>query len=98
MLEPVQDFLRGLRGLPEMRGLRGLRGQLARNAPLKDLVWFRTGGAADILYRPADIEDLCAFLAARPAAFPVHAIGVGESVDDLRPFEADDFARSLMGL
>jgi len=29
---------------------------------------------------------------------PVHAIGVGESVDDLRPFAARDFARSLMGL
>ena len=29
---------------------------------------------------------------------PVHAIGVGESADDLRPFSADAFARSLMGL
>jgi fused signal recognition particle receptor len=29
---------------------------------------------------------------------PVHAIGVGESAEDLRPFAAHDFARSLMGL
>jgi fused signal recognition particle receptor len=29
---------------------------------------------------------------------PVHAIGVGETVEDLRPFEADIFARSLVGL
>ncbi len=29
---------------------------------------------------------------------PVHAIGVGESAGDLRPFAARDFARSLMGL
>ncbi len=29
---------------------------------------------------------------------PVHAIGVGEGVDDLRPFSAQAFARSLMGL
>ncbi len=29
---------------------------------------------------------------------PVHAIGVGESADDLRPFAAGDFARSLLGL
>jgi fused signal recognition particle receptor len=29
---------------------------------------------------------------------PIHAIGVGESADDLRPFAADAFARSLMGL
>ncbi len=29
---------------------------------------------------------------------PLHAIGVGESADDLRPFEAREYARSLMGL
>ena len=29
---------------------------------------------------------------------PVHAIGVGEGADDLRPFEAEAFARNLMGL
>jgi len=29
---------------------------------------------------------------------PVHFIGVGEGVDDMRPFEAGAFARSLMGL
>ena len=31
-------------------------------------------------------------------ALPVHAIGVGEGEDDLRPFEADAFARSLVGM
>ncbi len=29
---------------------------------------------------------------------PVHAIGVGEQAGDLRPFEAETFARSLVGL
>lgn len=29
---------------------------------------------------------------------PVHAVGVGEGIDDLRPFEARAFARSLLGL
>ncbi len=29
---------------------------------------------------------------------PLHAVGVGEGADDLRPFAADDFARSLLGL
>ncbi len=29
---------------------------------------------------------------------PVHAVGVGERAEDLRPFDADDFARSLVGL
>ena len=29
---------------------------------------------------------------------PVHAVGVGEGIDDLRPFEARPFARALLGL
>jgi fused signal recognition particle receptor len=29
---------------------------------------------------------------------PVHAIGVGEGIDDLRPFDPQAFARSLVGL
>ncbi len=29
---------------------------------------------------------------------PVHAVGIGEGADDLRPFRAEDFARGLMGL
>ena len=29
---------------------------------------------------------------------PLHAIGVGEAIDDLQHFDADDFARGLMGL
>ena len=35
---------------------------------------------------------------AQKFALPVIAIGVGESIDDLRPFEARPFARALMGL
>lgn len=35
---------------------------------------------------------------AQAFALPVHAVGVGEGIDDLRPFEARTFARSLMGL
>ena len=29
---------------------------------------------------------------------PVYAIGVGEGADDLRPFDARDFVRALLGL
>ena len=29
---------------------------------------------------------------------PVHAIGVGEQIDDLSPFNSQDFARALTGL
>ncbi|TNE59940.1 MAG: signal recognition particle-docking protein FtsY [Alphaproteobacteria bacterium] len=29
---------------------------------------------------------------------PIHAIGVGESIEDFQPFDAEDFARALVGL
>jgi len=57
-----------------------VRGTLTHGAPLKDLVWFRAGGAAEILFRPADAEDLVAFLAAKPVDLPVSVIGVGSNL------------------
>ena len=30
--------------------------------------------------------------------WPVYAVGVGEGLDDMRPFESEAFARSLMGI
>ncbi|MBM3469116.1 MAG: signal recognition particle-docking protein FtsY [Alphaproteobacteria bacterium] len=35
---------------------------------------------------------------AQKFAIPIHAIGVGETADDLRPFTSRDFARNLLGL
>lgn len=57
-----------------------VRGTYAENAPLKDLVWFRAGGNAEVLFRPADVEDLAAFLYARPAELRVTVIGVGSNL------------------
>jgi UDP-N-acetylmuramate dehydrogenase len=57
-----------------------VRGSLTRGAPLKDLLWFRAGGPAEILFRPADAEDLAMFLAARPANLSVQVIGVGSNL------------------
>ena len=57
-----------------------VRGAYAERAALKDLVWFRAGGPADILFRPVDVEDLSAFMAAKPADLPVTAIGVGSNL------------------
>src|SRR5690349_493932 len=57
-----------------------VRGSLMMGAPLKDLVWFRAGGPAEILFRPADAEDLAALLAAKPADLPVSVIGVGSNL------------------
>ena len=60
--------------------LPNVRGTYTEKAPLKDLVWFRAGGAADILFRPVDVDDLCAFMAEKPADLPVSVIGVGSNL------------------
>ena len=57
-----------------------VRGTYTYGAALKDLVWFRAGGAAEILFRPADVEDLATFLAARPNDLRLTVIGVGSNL------------------
>jgi len=57
-----------------------VRGSITRDAPLKDLVWFRAGGPAEVLFRPADADDLAAFIAAKPADLRVSVIGVGSNL------------------
>jgi UDP-N-acetylmuramate dehydrogenase len=57
-----------------------IRGSYAESASLKDLVWFRAGGSAEILVRPADAEDLATFLFAKPEGLPVTVIGVGSNL------------------
>jgi len=57
-----------------------VRGSLSHDAPLKDLVWFRAGGPAEVLFRPADVEDLAGFIATRPAELRMSVIGVGSNL------------------
>lgn len=57
-----------------------VRGRLTANAPLASLVWFKTGGSADTLFEPADVEDLARFLATRDPATPVMALGLGSNL------------------
>ena len=56
------------------------RGRLTADAPLGPQTWFKTGGPAEVLFRPADTDDLAAFLAAVPADVPVMALGVGSNL------------------
>ena len=56
------------------------RGRLAADAPLGAQTWFRTGGPAEVLFRPADTEDLASFLTALPADVPVTVLGVGSNL------------------
>jgi UDP-N-acetylmuramate dehydrogenase len=56
------------------------RGRLTADAPLGPQTWFRAGGNAEVLFRPADTEDLAAFLEALPMDVPVTVLGVGSNV------------------
>jgi len=60
--------------LPEVRG------SYKESAPLAPLTWFRVGGAADVLYMPADADDLATFLQGCPADVPLTVVGVGSNL------------------
>ena len=60
--------------------LPAVRGKLLRNEPLAPFTWFRVGGAAEVLFIPADPEDLAAFLKVLDPAVPVTILGVGSNV------------------
>jgi UDP-N-acetylmuramate dehydrogenase len=57
-----------------------VRGRLAANAPIGKQTWFGVGGPAEVLFRPADAEDLAVFLAALTPEIPVTVIGVGSNL------------------
>lgn len=65
---------------PLIERLPPVRGRLTAQAPLAGVTWFRVGGPAEVMFRPADREDLLAFLAAKPADLPVTVIGVGSNL------------------
>ena len=56
------------------------RGRLSANAPLAGVTWFRVGGNAEVMFRPADTEDLAEFLAALPDEVPVTVVGVASNL------------------
>ena len=56
------------------------RGRLTADAPLAPLVWFKSGGAAEWLFEPADIDDLCDFLAGLDPEIPVMGLGLGSNL------------------
>jgi UDP-N-acetylmuramate dehydrogenase len=57
-----------------------LRGRLLGNEPLAPLTWFRVGGPAQVLFTPADEEDLAYFLSRLPDQLPVMVVGVGSNL------------------
>ena len=57
-----------------------LRGTLTRDAPLARHTSWRAGGCADVLYVPADRDDLAAFVRQWPRASPLTVIGLGSNL------------------
>ena len=57
-----------------------VRGKLLRDEPLGPFTWFRVGGAAEVLFLPADADDLARFLRDLPQDVPVTVLGVGSNV------------------
>jgi len=60
--------------LPEVRG------RLIPDAPLAPQSWFRVGGPGELLFRPADPEDLALLLEAWPTELPLTVLGAASNV------------------
>jgi fused signal recognition particle receptor len=77
----VLDATTGQNAINQVEGFKGV-------VPLTGLVMTRLDGTAK--------GGILAALALK-FALPVHYIGVGEGVDDLQPFNAENFAKALTG-
>ena len=66
--------------IPLIERLPAVRGRLTENAPLAGVTWFRVGGPAEVMFRPADRDDLLDFLKNKPEDVPVTVLGVASNV------------------
>jgi UDP-N-acetylmuramate dehydrogenase len=65
---------------PLIERLPPVRGRLTQGASLAGITWFRVGGAAEVLFKPADLMDLQGFLERKPEDVPVTVLGVGSNL------------------
>ena len=56
------------------------RGRFKANVCLSKSTWFRVGGPAEVMFWPADLNDLMVFLRNKPDAVPVTVIGIGSNL------------------
>lgn len=66
--------------IPLIERLPAVSGGLEAGAALAPLTWFRTGGPAEALFRPADVDDLAKFLKELEPGVPVTVIGLGSNL------------------
>lgn len=57
-----------------------VRGRMSVGASLAKVTWFAVGGPAEVLFKPADVDDLAHFLKHKPDDVPVTVIGVGSNL------------------
>ncbi|MEL6875542.1 MAG: UDP-N-acetylenolpyruvoylglucosamine reductase, partial [Pseudomonadota bacterium] len=57
-----------------------VRGKLTENAPLAPLVWFKSGGTAQWLFEPKDLDDLQQFLRDLDTGVTVWPLGLGSNL------------------
>jgi len=60
--------------------VEGLRGRLTPNADMSKITWFRAGGPAELLFQPADEEDLARLLRLLPQEVPLTVVGIGSNL------------------
>jgi UDP-N-acetylmuramate dehydrogenase len=63
-----------------MDALPKTRGKLTPRAPLAPLVWFKTGGEAEFLFEPKDLDDLREFLEDLDPRMQVMPLGLGSNL------------------
>jgi fused signal recognition particle receptor len=71
-----------------------------QNALMQTEVFAKSAGVTGLVMTKLDGTAKGGILAAIAQRFrlPVHAIGIGEAVDDLQPFDAEAFSRAIAGL
>ncbi len=65
---------------PLIERLPKVRGRITADFEMAKVTWFRVGGPAEVLFKPADVDDLATFLAGRPYDVPITIIGVASNL------------------
>jgi fused signal recognition particle receptor len=99
-LEKILRVIRKLDATAPHAALLVLDATVGQNALGQVEAFTKVAGITGLVMTKLDGTAKGGILVAVAAKFglPVHFIGVGESVEDLQPFEAGEFARALVGL
>lgn len=57
-----------------------VQGRYVFDVPMAGQTWFRVGGTADVLFKPASVDDLIYFLKNRPTGIPIYVVGAGSNL------------------